>query len=51
MKVIKVCAILENLCTDWNEDMPVDDTEIPDPPDAGNDARDRQNQANMSNSI
>ena len=51
MKAIKVFAILESLCSDWNEDMPVDDRKSPDPPDAGNDTRDRQNQANIRDCI
>ena len=35
-KAIKACAILHNICIDWNEEIPEDDGQRPDGPDAGN---------------
>ena len=35
-KAIKACAILHNICVDWNEEIPEDDGQRPDGPDAGN---------------
>ena len=35
-KAIKACAILHNICVDWNEEIPEDDVQRPDGPDAGN---------------
>ena len=34
-KAIKACAILHNICIDWNEEIPEDDVQRPDGPDAG----------------
>ena len=34
-KAIKACAILHNICIDWNEEIPKDDVQWPDVPDVG----------------
>ena len=34
-KAIKACAILHNMCIDWKEEIPQDDMNQPDRPDAG----------------
>ena len=35
LKAIKACATLHNICIDWNEEIPEDDVQWPDGPDAG----------------
>ena len=45
-KAIKACAILHNICVDWNEEIPEDDVQRPD----GHNARDILEQRTLRNS-
>ena len=42
-KAIKACAILHNICVDWNLEIPEDDVQWPDGPNAGNRVVTRRN--------
>ena len=48
LKAIKACAILHNICVDWNEEIPEDNGQRPDGPDAGNVVEQNRNRSDQT---
>ena len=50
-KAIKACAILHNICVDWNLEIPEDYVQWPDGPDAGNRVVTRRNDSDHARKV